>query len=148
LEELITFAEQRAEEQRQKAAVEFNTNIKKLIESLGFKEFRTIRLDNAYRLYVERLDPKTSNYVFQPVNTLSESEKLSIALILQVALKETYMPDIPFFIIDGVIQDFDEDRRVKVLDYLSNKAEERDWFIVVTRLTEDAAQVRVRLDGR
>ena len=148
LEELITFAEQRAEEQRQKAAVEFNTNIKKLIESLGFKEFRTIRLDNAYRLYVERLDPKTSNYVFQPVNTLSESEKLSIALILQVALKETYMPDIPFFIIDGVIQDFDEDRRVKVLDYLSNKAEERDWFVVVTRLTEDAAQVRVRLDGR
>jgi DNA repair exonuclease SbcCD ATPase subunit len=98
-------------------------------------------------LYVERLDPKTSNYVFQPVNTLSESEKLSIALILQVALKETYMPDIPFFILDGVVQDFDEDRRAKVMDYLRGKSEERDWFIVVTQLDEDAARVRVRLDG-
>ena len=109
LDKGIKFAQKRADEQRKKATQEFNQNIQKFMIELGFKEFRDVALNNEYRLYIERLDTKTGRYVFQQVKTLSTSEKLAIAIVLQMALKETYLPDIPFMLIDDVISDFDDD---------------------------------------
>jgi len=145
VDELVLFSQQRAEDQRRQAAREFNSTIKKMMQTLGFKEFRTIMLNRDYRLFVERLNEKTGDYVFQQVKTLSTSEKLSIALILQMALKETYLPDMPFFILDDIIEDFDDERRQKILGYLSGKAREKDWFVVVTKLVEDLEPVRLRV---
>ncbi|MHA2265561.1 MAG: hypothetical protein ACXAEN_24485, partial [Candidatus Thorarchaeota archaeon] len=124
----------RAEEQRQMAASEFNKNIESMMKALGFKEFRMIMLDKNYRLYVERLDAKTKKYKSQRPETLSTSEKLSIALILQVALKETYIPEVPFFIVDDVMEDFDGDRREAAIDYLVKKAKDEDWCVVITKV--------------
>lgn len=147
LEDVLKYSSQKAEEQRQKAAKRFNENIEELLKKLGFKEFRNVKLNKDYRLYVERLNPKTNEYVVQNVQTLSTSEKLTTALILQAALKETYIPDIPFFIIDDIMEDFDEERKSKVMDYLIDKANTEGWFVVVTKVAEKAGTAKVRYVG-
>ncbi|MCK4443863.1 MAG: hypothetical protein KAW09_04930 [Thermoplasmata archaeon] len=136
LEECIDYCRRRAEEQRQMAASEFNKNVESMMKTLGFKEFRTIMLDKNYRLYVERLDPKTKKYKAQQAKTLSTSEKLSIALILQIALKETYIPDVPFFIVDDIMEDLDDERKEVLMKYLADKAKEKDWCVLVTKLVD------------
>lgn len=143
LTESIDYCARRAEEQRQMAASEFNNNIESMMKALGFKEFRTIMLDRNYRLYVERLDKKTKKYKSQRPETLSTSEKLSIALILQVALKETYIPEVPFFIVDDVMEDFDGDRREAAIKYLANKAKDEDWCIVITKVVKKLSRLEL-----
>ena len=76
----ISYSEGKAEEQRQQASKKFNDNISALMKSLGFTEFRNIKLNKDYRLYVERFNPKTNDYVAQQLKTLATSEKLVIAL--------------------------------------------------------------------
>ncbi|MFQ6061047.1 MAG: hypothetical protein ACE5KV_07135 [Thermoplasmata archaeon] len=136
LEDSIDYCRRRAEEQRQMAASEFNKNVESMMKTLGFKEFRTIMLDKNYRLYVERLDPKTKKYKAQQAKTLSTSEKLSIALILQIALKETYIPEVPFFIVDDIMEDLDDERKDVMMRYLADKAKEKDWCVLITKLVD------------
>ncbi len=143
----LEYVKEKAEEQRQKASKRFNDNIADLMNELGFKEFRNIQLNVDYRLYVERLSPKTNEYVAQQVQTLSTSEKLTIALILQSALKETYIPNIPFFIIDDIMEDFDPERREKIKHYLIAKAKDEDWFVVITKLVEKSNKLKINYMG-
>ena len=114
------------------------------MKNLGFTDFRNVRLNKDYRLYIERLNPDTKDYVYQQPKTLSTSEKLAIALVLQLALKETYMINIPFFILDDILEDFDEERTQKVIDYLARRAQQEGLFIVITKLVEEAGLPKVR----
>jgi DNA repair exonuclease SbcCD ATPase subunit len=143
LENSITYAKKMADKQRQAAADRFNDAIKTLISELDFKEFKEIKLNKDFRLIVDRLDPRSNEYVSQLVSTLSTSEKLTIALILQIAIKETYLPLVPFLILDDVMEDFDEDRRNKIYRYLLNKAKEQNWIIISTKLKEEKVPIHV-----
>lgn len=143
LNELVSFVKDMADKQRQAAADKFNNTVKILMDELSFEEFRNVKLNSDFKLYIERKDSKTDDYVLQLVSTLSTSEKLTIALILQIALKETYIPQIPFLILDDVMEDFDEDRRNKIYKYLSNKAKEENWIIILTKLVEEKKPIHV-----
>jgi DNA repair exonuclease SbcCD ATPase subunit len=136
LDDLIGYAKLMADRQRQAAASRFNDSIEMLMQDLDFKEFKSVKLNKDFRLYVERLDSKNHEYVTQLVSTLSTSEKLTVALILQIALKETYLPHIPFLVLDDVMEDFDEERRSKIYNYLYDKAKEQNWFVLLTKLNE------------
>lgn len=140
---LVVFTSGMAEMQRKRAAEQFNATIQDLLERLGFKEFRTVMLNQDYRLYVERFDEKKKDYVFQQVRTLSTSEQMSIALILQIALKEIYLPDVPFFLMDDVMEDFDEGRRDEIMTYLQEKARVNDWYLVSTKLVKGLSGLKV-----
>jgi len=146
LEDRIKYLERRAEEEREEATKRFNENISTLMRTLGFTEFRTIKLTGApsYRLYVERYDPEKREYKTQDVGTLSTSEKLAIALILQVALKETYMKKLPFLILDDVLEDFDPERCDQVIKYLKEKAKKEGWFIIATKLVTELGPPKIR----
>jgi DNA repair exonuclease SbcCD ATPase subunit len=143
LDGFIGHAKEMGDKQRQAAADKFNNTIKILINELNFEEFRDIKLNKEFKLYIERFDPKSEDYVTQLVSTLSTSEKLTIALILQIALKETYIPHIPFLILDDVMEDFDENRRNKIFKYLLNKAKEENWVIILTKLIEEKKPIHV-----
>ena len=146
LNDRIAYLEEKAQEEREQAAKRFNENINILLASLGFKEFKTVRLVGSptYRLYVERYDPKKKDYKSQEIGTLSTSEKLAISMILQIALKETYMKKMPFLIIDDVLEDFDSERRERVIEYLKEKVAKEDWFIIATKLVEERGPPKVR----
>lgn len=141
--QLVEHTAKMSENQKRRAAEQFNSTIKSLLDRLGFKEFRTVMLNQDYRLYVERFDEKKKDYVFQQVRTLSTSEQMSVALILQMALKQTYLPRVPFVIIDDIMEDFDKGRREQVVQYLEEKAEENDWFVVSTKLVPELDEIRV-----
>jgi DNA repair exonuclease SbcCD ATPase subunit len=141
---LIAYTERRAEEERQEAAKQFNENIQSLMKNLGFKDFKEIQLNRDYRLYVERHNPTTNDYVRQQPQTMSTSEKLAVALVLQLALKETYMKHVPFFILDDIIEDFDEERIRKVNEYLAQKAKNEDLFVIITKLVEETGLPQIR----
>jgi DNA repair exonuclease SbcCD ATPase subunit len=135
----------RAEAQKDEAKKLFNASVKDLLDKLKFEEFRSVALNKDYRLYVERFDEKRRDYVKQNASTLSTSEKLAIALILQVALKETYVPEIPFLLVDDVLEDLDEGRLDTILKYLSSKAKESDWFVVATKLVKGQVEPRITI---
>jgi DNA repair exonuclease SbcCD ATPase subunit len=146
LKDRIAYLEKRAGEEREQAAKRFNENVNLLMSSLNFQEFRTVRLTGSpnYRIYVERYDPRKKDYKSQEIGTLSTSEKLAISIILQIALKETYLKNLPFLIIDDVLEDFDSERRDKVIDYLKEKVEKEGWFIIATRLVKELGPPRVK----
>lgn len=143
IQRLHGYSKEKSESQKKLASEKFNKTIKQLMERLNFSEFRTIMLNANYRLYIERFDEKKRDYVFQQVRTLSTSEQMSVALILQIALKETYLSDIPFFLIDDILEDFDEERRMEVISYLKEKAKENDWYLICSKLVEGLDEIRV-----
>jgi len=126
-------------EQRQGAARRFNSEVKILIKKLGFTEFEQIFLnEETYRLQVFRKGGRP-----QAISSLSSSERNALATLLQLAIKEAYIPEIPFFIIDEVVLDFDKKRVEKIIEYLADLAKTRNWCVVVTRLAGEGA-IRVR----
>ena len=121
-----------ADGERKGVAREFNSRIKEILNELGFKEFQDIFLnEDTYRLQVYRQGEK-----YQPIPSLSTAERSVIATVLQIAMKMTYLPEAPYFIIDAVALDFDKSKVVGVMNYLARLAEERDWLAILTRLSE------------
>jgi len=143
LSEIKGYYEQRQHQHEVQAIVDFNNNVKKVMAELGFTEFDQIAIDrDDMRLKVLR-----SGFIRQPVESLSTSEKYSIAIALQIALRETYLPDIPFFIVDEVVVSYDEGRKQRILDYLGEMAKEKGLYVIVTKLSERAGEeisVKVR----
>ncbi|MCD5401046.1 hypothetical protein LR013_00400 [candidate division NPL-UPA2 bacterium] len=143
LSEVKEYYGQRQHQHEVQAIVDFNNNVKKVMTELGFTEFDQIAIDrDDMRLKVLR-----SGFIRQPVESLSTSEKYSIAIVLQIALRETYLPDIPFFIVDEVVVSYDEERKQRILDYLGEMAKEKGLYVIVTKLSEKAGEqilVKVR----
>ncbi|MBU7027828.1 MAG: AAA family ATPase [Theionarchaea archaeon] len=133
-----------ANEHRREAAKRFNQNISEMIQKLGFEKLVNIRLNDEYRLYIERIGDNGEEKVIQQIKSLSTSEKLTIALILQSALRNTYLSEIPFFLIDGIIQDFDEDRRREVINYLKQLTAEENIIVIATRLNEELPSIKIQ----
>jgi len=143
LREIREYYEQRQHQHEVQAIVNFNNNVKRVMGDLGFMEFDQIAIDrDDMRLKVLR-----PGFIRQPVESLSTSEKYSIAIVLQIALRETYLPSIPFFIVDEVVVSYDEERKRRILDYLDEMAREKGLYIIVTKLSEKAGKeilVKVR----
>ncbi len=144
LEFSIQFFSKAANEHRREAARKFNQNISKMVQKLGFEELVTVRLNDEYRLYVERVGESKEGNVIQQVKSLSTSEKLTIALILQSALRNTYLSEIPFFLIDGLIEDFDVDRRKEVINYLKQLTAEENIIVIATKLNEELPSIEIQ----
>lgn len=125
------------------AIADFNNNVKRVMSDLGFTEFDQIALDKDDK----HLKVFRSGFIRQPVESLSTSEKYSLAIVLQIALKQTYVPDIPFFIVDEVVVSYDGARKGKILDYLDQIAKEDELYVIVTKLSEEEGEeitVKVR----
>lgn len=133
-----------ANEHRRKAARRFNQSISEMIKKLSFEKLVNIRLNDEYRLYIERTGDNGEGKVIQQIKSLSTSEKLTIALILQSALRSTYLSEIPFYLIDGIIQDFDEDRRREVINYLKQLTIEENIIVIATKLNEELPSIRIQ----
>ena len=120
-------------EQREGAAIKFNEIIKKIINELNFSEFKEISLDlENYNLNIIRKDN-----TYQPINSLSGGEKVVVSSLLQISAKETYNRDIPFIVGDDIILKMDDERREVFENYLKSIAKENDWFIILTRITDE-----------
>lgn len=132
LEDAFSYTRSKAKEQKVAAVRAFNLKIKDLMGKLGFSEFEDLWInEETFELHVLRRGKKP-----QSIASLSSSEKYAMATLLQIAIKEAYMPDCPFFIVDELVLDFDRRRRDTISDYFGTIAKKRDWFIVLARIGE------------
>jgi len=136
LREWREYFDQRQHDHEMRAIADFNNNVRKVMADLGFSEFDQIAIDKDDK----QLKIFRPGFVRQPVESLSTSEKYSLAIVLQIALKETYVPDIPFFIVDEVMVSYDGTKTNKILDYLNRMAQEKGLYVIVTRLTEKGGE--------
>ena len=130
LDHLTKYLEKRIEEERLGAVRRFNEGVKDLLRRLEFKEFEDVWIDEkGLELVVERRGGRR-----QPVSSLSTSEKYALATLLQIAVKETYMPREPFFLLDGTLLAFDKERASSILNYLSEQASKRGWIVCISEV--------------
>jgi len=105
----------------------FNEKVKDLLRYLGFdKNFHNVFIEDN-RLVVYKT--KTDN---QPLNTLSTSERYSLALLIMLAAREIYIPEFPIFALDEILISFLEERGKKILDYIKEQVP----YVVCTMLRE------------
>lgn len=141
LEKILNFLIDRINEQRLGAGKKFNSTIKKVIEELDLPNFENIFLDlDNYNLKIVGKGGK-----LLPEGSLGGGEKATIGGILQLSCKLTYLKEIPFFIGDDLILDFDPENTKKFMNYLKKLAEEEDLFIIMTRPTNDKEIVQVEM---
>ncbi|MHA1249558.1 MAG: hypothetical protein ACTSRP_06170 [Candidatus Helarchaeota archaeon] len=130
LKKIKSIIELRAKEQKEGVAIRFNEKIEKLLKEMGLSNFTKIFLDlKDFQLKVFKENNKP-----QLLSSLSGAEKGIITGLLQISLKETYLPNNPFFIGDEVIYDLDQTRSKAFINYLKNLAKEKDWFVILTRI--------------
>jgi len=112
----------------------FNENINEIYESRGFTTFRKIEIvKEMTRDRLTSLDAvvEHTSGKKQSLSSLSKAERLTLGLIFLISAKENYIPKFPFFVIDDQMNDFDSDRLVSVMEYLSkDKAE----YVLVSQL--------------
>jgi len=65
-------------------------------------------------------------------NTLSTSERYSLALLIMLAAREIYIPEFPIFALDEILISFLEERGKKILDYIKEQVP----YVVCTMLRE------------
>jgi len=130
LRDMREYLDQRQHDHEMRAIADFNSTVKKVMSDLGFSEFDQIAIDKDDK----QLKIFRPGFVRQPVESLSTSEKYSLAIVLQIALKETYVPDIPFLIVDEVMVSYDGTKTDKILGYLNQMAQEKGLYVIVTRL--------------
>lgn len=147
LEEEITFHEQASRHVKAKAIevkdavkVMFNNQIQKVYELLGFDEdFEQIYLDDQFDLKIIR--KFSGQRKPDTINTLSRSEKETVALVLMLAGREAYIPEFQFFIADET-SFFDPTRFKRIVNYVSEQVP----YTVITRLAPRDEQAEVILE--
>jgi DNA repair exonuclease SbcCD ATPase subunit len=139
LEQLIEHLTDKIERQKADFAKRFNDAISRLLRDLQF-ELDAMIDPNTLELIVKREGK------IQRLTSLSLSERAALALLIQIALKEAFLPDIPLFLVDEVILGFDRSRVERIINYLLEMAKNKGMTIVLTRLS-DKEEVRVITDA-
>ena len=141
LKEINNFLNDNINEQRKGAAKKFNSSIKNVIQELNLANFENISIDlNDFSLKIINKGGKV-----QPHGSLGGAEKGIIGGILQISCKQTYLPDIPFFVGDDIILDFDPENAEKFMNYLKKIAQDEDIFIVMTKPTTDTSITKIQI---
>jgi len=102
----------------------FNKQVAELYRKLGFKDFDNIEIGPDFRVSVTR------KLVDFPLEALSTSERITIAIAFLLSAKDEYVRDFPFFVLDELITSYDPERFEIVKDYLK-KSED---YVIVTEL--------------
>lgn len=133
LKKIDTYLAGKINEQKLGAGKKFNSSIKNVITELKLENFKDIRIDlDNYNLVIIKKGGK-----IQAPGSLSGAEKGIVGGILQVSCKQTYLNEIPFFVGDDILLDFDPENAKKFINYLKKIAQAEDMFIVLTKPTND-----------
>jgi len=128
-ERILGWVENKIKEQKRGFAEKFNESIEGVIKELDF-EFSTQIDPEELRIIIKR------DGFHQSIASLSTTERSVIAVILQIALKEAFHPDVPLFIVDEIIMDFDKERANKLVKYLLRASKERGWLVILAKVGE------------
>ena len=128
-------------DQKLGAGKKFNSTIKNVIKELQLENFEDIQinLDN-YNLDIIKKGGK-----IQAPGSLGGAEKGIIGGILQISCKQTYLNEIPIFVGDDILLDFDPENAEKFINYLKKIAQTEDMFIIMTKPTNDPKITQIEI---
>jgi chromosome segregation ATPase len=95
---------------------ELNQALRKSFELMGFAGFEEIAITPEFELKVQRRGRKITD-----LQTLSSTERLTIALTIMFVAKQAYASDFPFFVIDEVKEPYDTTRFRRLANYMKGK---------------------------
>jgi len=133
-----------AERIRREAVKQFNNMVQDTLKRIGFSEFKRIYLDKNYILNVQYVTPDGEIKIIQP-HALSESERVSIALVLMLALNKVYRENIDYIVIDNMYEYFDEYRTEEILKVLLEYAKNENVTVLLTRTTFEDTDLKVKV---
>ncbi len=133
-----------AEKIRREAVKQFNNMVQDVLKRIGFSEFKRIYLDRNYILNVQYVSPEGEIKVIQP-HALSESERVSVALVLMLALNKVYREGINYIVIDNMYEYFDEYRTEEILKVLLEYAKQENVTVLLTKTTFEDSDLKVRV---
>jgi len=134
---------EKAEEVRKAVRNMFNDHIAEVYHLLEFdKDFERIYLDDGFQLKIIRKfgDQKKPD----SINTLSRSEKETVALVLLLAGREAYLPDFPLFIADETTF-YDATRFRRIVEYISKRVPYTIITNLVPRERQDTMTIEYQL---
>ena len=106
---------------------------------MGFTTFRTIeivkKIERGRLTSLDAIVERESGKK-QPLSSLNETEKLTIGLVFQIAAKQNYIPDFPFFVIDDNMRTYDLEQYHSIMAYLSDKAD----YVLISQLAPRSKQ--------
>lgn len=138
VEQLIRYLETRKNAVEEEIRSVFNTKVNELYRKLGFKDFEDIEITPDFRITVTR--EKNGKIVENfPLDALATSERITLAIALLLAAKQSYVKDFPFFILDELITSYDPKRFEVVKEYLKQS---RD-YIIMTELGTETSGIEV-----
>ncbi|MFX0182832.1 MAG: archaea-specific SMC-related protein [Candidatus Hodarchaeota archaeon] len=123
----------------------FNHQIKKVYQLMSYRDFEDIRIEQNFKLIVKRKRKKKS--IDQPIESLSDSERITIALIVMLAGREEYIANYPLFVLDKVTLDYDPSRFQMILDYLTQREVPYILVTVAQSIEESSGQLEVEYLG-
>ena len=117
-----------------RGAVElFNNKINDIYHNMGFTTFRDIKIAEE----TARGRPSSLNMIVehesgrkQSLSSLNTTEQLTLGLVFQIAAKEIYIPDFPFFVIDDNMKSYDMDQYNSIIRYLESCVD----YVLITQL--------------
>lgn len=136
----ISHMDEAIAQQRRGAAKSFNDQVIRLLKEMQFKGLSAWIDEVSYRLKVQREGP--AGLIDQAVASLSASERHVLAAVLTIAAKEAYTPEVPFFLIDEVLLDFDKKRLSALVNYLKESAMGRGQLVLLSRLGGETLTVQ------
>jgi len=138
VKELGTYLEGRKNKVEEEIRTTFNTQVNALYKKLGFRDFEDIEIGPDFRISVIR---KKDGKIVEnfPLDALAASERITIAIALLLAAKQTYVKDFPFFVLDELITSYDPTRFEAVKDYLKQSND----YVLITELSSQAREVEV-----
>jgi len=128
-DEAIHHLKRRKEEVIDAVRKTFNRRILEIYKNLGFKDFESIEISGGdFAVYIRRPGYNEE----WPLDALSTSERITLAVTLLIAGKQEYIPDYPFFVLDELVTSYDPERFEKLKEYIADVTD----YVVVTQLVE------------
>ncbi|GEM_PF-3249198 len=116
----------------------FNRQVIELYKRLGFRDFDNIEIGPDFRISVTRKKGGKTIENF-PLEALSTSERITIAIAFLLAAKNEYVREFPFFVLDELITSYDPKRFGIVKDYLKRSED----YVIITELATDISDVEI-----
>jgi len=135
---IINYLESRKNQIIEEIRKTFNNRVTELYRKLGFKDFESIEIGPDFRITVTR---KKGGKIIEnfPLDALSTSEKITIAIAFLLAAKNEYVKDFPFFVLDELITSYDPKRFKVIKDYLKRSED----YVIITELATEINEVKI-----
>lgn len=120
------------------ARLKFNTEATKVVKDVGFRNFVRVEVDDKFHVTVTKAEGERR--FEEKLGMLSSSELAVMTILMALAAKLAYLPDIPIFVIDTITTSLDRERFIRLVEYMKEKV---PYLIVVMLDPKQSESIKI-----